>query len=256
VRRLGAVPPFRTVRMSPHASLAARIPDLPRWVEARALLLDGRGDVTGVRESDALACVVRDLDAGDVFVIGEPPLDAVREAAHATAHDGDVIVANEQADRVASVLPGWRRSQIRLHTLPDQRRLPAPSEGPVALLDPDTLDAIAMPAELREELRGIASYSPIAVSLAAGVPVAFCYAGAITESLWDVSIDTLPAHRRHGHASRCAAHLVRHLHVQGLRPVWAALEENPASWRLADTLGFVVVDALTLFAPPAPAAPE
>ena len=241
--------------MSPHASLAARIPDLPRWVEARALLLDGRADVTGVRDTYAVACVVRDPDAGDVFVIGEPPLDAVREAAHATAHDGYVIVADEHADRVASVLPGWRRSRIRLHTLPDQRRLPAPSDGPVALLDPDTLDALVMPAELREELRGAAAQSPIAVSLAENVPVAFCYAGAITESLWDVSIDTLSEHRRRGHASRCAAHLVRHLHVQALRPVWAALEENPASWRLADTLGFTVVDALTLFAPPTPAPP-
>ena len=241
--------------MPSHAALAARIPDLPRWVEARSLLLDGSADVTGVRESYALACVVRDPDAGDVFVIGEPPLDAVHEAAHADARDGDVIVATEHADRVGGVLPGWRRSRILLHTLADAGRLPAPSAGPVALLDPATLDAIAMPAELREELRAIAPRSPIAVSLAQGEPVAFCYAGAITESLWDVSIDTLTDHRRHGHASRCAAHLVRHLHVQGLRPVWAALEENPASWRLAAALGFAVVDTLTLFAPPPPAPP-
>jgi RimJ/RimL family protein N-acetyltransferase len=239
--------------MSPHATLAARIPDLPRWVEPRALLLDGRGDVTGVRETSAVGCVVRDPDAGDVFVIGEPPLEAVRDAAHADAHDGDVIVASEHADRVAGALPGWRRSRIRLHSLDDPRRLPAPSDGPTALLDPATLDATAMPAELREELRAIAPHSPIAVSVADGRPVAFCYAGAITESLWDVSIDTLAEHRRRGHASRCAAHLVRHLRLQGLQPVWAALEENPASWRLAEALGFALVDTLVLFAPPAPA---
>jgi RimJ/RimL family protein N-acetyltransferase len=211
-----------------------------------------RHDVTGMRDGDALACVVRDPDAGDVFVIGEPPLDAVREAAHASVHGGDVIVTEHHADRVASVLPGWRRSRVLLHTLADMRRLPAPSEGPVALLDPATLDAIAMPAVLREELRAIAPRSPIAVSLAQGEAVAFCYAGAITESLWDISIDTLSDHRRRGHASRCAAHLVRHLHVQGLRPVWAALEENPASWRLAASLGFALADVLVLFAPPTP----
>jgi RimJ/RimL family protein N-acetyltransferase len=33
----------------------------------------------------------------------------------------------------------------------------------------------------------------------------------------------------------------------GKRPVWGSLEENPASWRLARKLGFVVVDEIVLF---------
>ena len=45
-----------------------------------------------------------------------------------------------------------------------------------------------------------AEYSLIAVTFVENQPVSFCYAGAVTESLWDVSIDTLPEHRRHGYA--------------------------------------------------------
>jgi hypothetical protein len=37
------------------------------------------------------------------------------------------------------------------------------------------------------------------------------------------------------------------MHTQGKQPVWQAVEENPASWRLAQKLGFVPVDELALF---------
>jgi hypothetical protein len=43
--------------------------------------------------------------------------------------------------------------------------------------------------------------------------------------------------------------MIRHMARQGKQPVWAALEENPASWRLAWKLGFAVVDELALFRP-------
>jgi RimJ/RimL family protein N-acetyltransferase len=35
--------------------------------------------------------------------------------------------------------------------------------------------------------------------------------------------------------------------TQDKQPVWQAVEENPASWRLAQKLGFVPVDELALF---------
>lgn len=80
-------------------------------------------------------------------------------------------------------------------------------------------------------------------------PVSFCYSGSSTESLWDVSIDTVPQHFRRGYASLCAAFMIRHMQAQGKQPVWQAVEENPASWRLAQKLGFVPVDELALFEP-------
>jgi hypothetical protein len=36
----------------------------------------------------------------------------------------------------------------------------------------------------------------------------------------------------------------------GQQPVWGAVEENPASWRLARKLGFAPVDEIALFDPP------
>jgi predicted GNAT family acetyltransferase len=77
--------------------------------------------------------------------------------------------------------------------------------------------------------------------------VAFCYAGATTESLWDVAIDTVEAHRRQGHAGRCAAFMIRRMRTFGKEPVWQSADDNPASWRLAAKLGFERVAELTWF---------
>jgi hypothetical protein len=42
-------------------------------------------------------------------------------------------------------------------------------------------------------------------------------------------------------------YMIRYMQTQGKQPVWQAVEENPASWRLAQKLGFVPVDDLALF---------
>jgi len=77
--------------------------------------------------------------------------------------------------------------------------------------------------------------------------VAFCYAGATTESLWDVAIDTVEAHCRQGHAGRCAAFMIRRMRTFGKERVWQAAEDNPSSWRLAAKLGFEAIAELTWF---------
>jgi hypothetical protein len=38
--------------------------------------------------------------------------------------------------------------------------------------------------------------------------------------------------------------------ASGKQAVWGAVEENPASWLLAQKLGFVAVDEIALFEPP------
>jgi hypothetical protein len=42
--------------------------------------------------------------------------------------------------------------------------------------------------------------------------------------------------------------MIRHMSARGKGPVWQAVEENPASWRLAQKRGFVPVDELAVFA--------
>jgi GNAT superfamily N-acetyltransferase len=217
-------------------------------VEARALLLSGRGEVLGLEDGAELSFVVREAGAGSFFVVGTPAVATVRAAVRESSHDADVIAPMEGAPRVRDALPGWTCSRIIVHELPDLGRLPEASAGAVDFLDPAILRHLPIDSDLAGEIEDRDEHFPIAVSLVAGQPVAFSYAGAATESLWDISIDTLREHRRSGHAALCVAHLIRHMWARGKRPVWQAVEENPASWRLAQKLGFVPVDELALFA--------
>jgi RimJ/RimL family protein N-acetyltransferase len=235
--------------MSLSQSLAKRLPDLPRWVEARALLLDGACEIDGLQEEPELSLVVREPDLEEIFVVGTPADAAILAAAERNVRGGMVIALPDQAERIARVLPEWSPSRAILHLLGDSPRLPDVPPGRVRFLDPAVIPSLPASEELLRELGIGAQGSPIAATFVDGEPVSFCYAGAITESLWDIAIDTLPGHRRRGYAALCVTHMIHHLQAQGKQPVWGAVDENPASWRLARKLGFVPVDELVLFEP-------
>jgi RimJ/RimL family protein N-acetyltransferase len=76
--------------------------------------------------------------------------------------------------------------------------------------------------------------------------VSFCYATSETETLWDVSIDTLAAWQGRGLAAGCVGAMVERMLAVGKRPVWGAAERNAASLALARKLGFEPVDRLAL----------
>lgn len=71
--------------------------------------------------------------------------------------------------------------------------------------------------------------APVAAAVVSGVPVSFCYPVWTTESLWDVSIDTVEEHRRRGLAPHVVRAMVAHLGQQGLEPMWGGLESNGVS---------------------------
>jgi GNAT superfamily N-acetyltransferase len=238
--------------MSSNFALAQKIPDLPRWVETRDFLLWGQPEIFGLQEAPDLALAIRDPESQSVFVVGTPTVSAVQVATHANTR-GFVLAPEEQGDWLAGILPDWIRTRAILHTLADSSHLPVTSPEQVRFLDPSLLETLILPNDLRAELKSGAEESPIAATFVDGQPVAFCYAGSKTETLWDISIDTLAEHRRHGYAGLCVAYLIRHMQTLGKQPVWGALEENPASWRLAQKLGFVAMDALAIFEPPAEA---
>ncbi len=228
-------------------SLAQRLPDLPRWIEARSLLLEEAGEVFSLQEEPDLSLVLRDPDMRTLFVIGRPDEDAIDTALEKNGRGGEVIAPYEQAVWLANILPGWTFATIIVHHLPDLHRLPEIPRGAVRFLDPAVISQLVIEEELKQELSSGAEGSAIAATFVEQQPVSFCYAGAVTESLWDISIDTVPEHRRKGYAALCVAYMIHHMHTQGLHPVWQALEDNPASWRLAQKLGFVAVDQLALF---------
>lgn len=237
-------------RTMPNASfLADRLPDIPRWVEARDLLRGGRCQILGLREAP-LSFVIADREGpGGIIVAGAPADEAIVEAAR-TTRGGSLVAPLEQAERIARLLPAWTATRAILHLLGDAPRLPEPAPGQVRFLVADELARLDLPADLTEELAYPAEGSPIAATIVHGRPVSFCYAGAITETLWDISIDTLAEHRRRGYAALCVTHLIHHMHGLGKQPVWGSDVENPASWMLARKLGFVPVDEIALFEPP------
>src|SRR6185503_20414741 len=94
--------------------LAARLPDLPRLVETRAMLLSGACEVIG--DTAQRHYVVRSLDAGVAAVVGRPSATALRET---VARGGtiDVLCAEEAAADARAALPGWVARPAIVHLL-------------------------------------------------------------------------------------------------------------------------------------------
>jgi hypothetical protein len=235
-------------------ALLARLPDLPRWVELRALLLTGRCDVVAL-EHDPLAAAVAAGAFRSAFVVGRPPFAAMGEALAIAGESGTLIAPGESVAWVQDALPELRPERAILHELAPGVEVIAGDPGTVRHLHPSEIEMLTLPDDLREELRAAESAgTPIAAVLAEEMPVSFCYAGSVTESLWDVSIDTLEPWRRRGYAARAARFEIARFLRLGRRPVWGAVESNAGSRGLASRLGFVPVDELWIFTPP-PARP-
>lgn len=237
------------------ARLVRTLPDIPRWVETRSILLSGHCEVLGLEDGGAgLSFVVRDTASESIYVcvVGCPAESAIAEAVSHGHNEGEVLAVPENRAHVAAALGGWRSVNTVLHTLGNTPRMPEVSEGSVRLLPSlDGVDLESLPPDLRSELEDAIETSPVCAAYVGGHPVSFCYVGARTESLWDVSIDTLEEHRRRGHAARCVAFMVEHMQREGRRPIWNAVASNTASLGLAARLGFVPVDEIAVFLPPA-----
>ena len=227
--------------------MIALIADEPRWVEVRSLLLSGRARVEVASTTPPAFVVVRP-DIAQGGVIGRPPHRVIQ----AMAADADeILVEPEHAQWVAEALPGWTFELAMLHVLGGAPRLPPVAPGLVRTISRDELAGWSeIPEDLREELREVEAETPIFAAFAGDRPAAFCYAGAMTESLWDVSIDTLEQYRRQGYGTRCAAFVIDHMRAAGKEPVWGSLVSNVASARLAAKLGFVPVDTIFVFCRP------
>lgn len=231
------------------ARLAALLPDVPRYVETRGMLLEGCCEVLGLEEGPSISFVTRDGEEKLVCVVGRPARKAVSEAVARNGGVGEVIAMPENVARVADVLSGWEALPVAAHLLGEDERLPEAPEGAVRFLS-GTGEIGDLPPDLRAELaRTLRDGTPVAAAFVGDAPVSFCYAGWETEGLWDVSIDTLDGHRRRGYAAWCAACVIRHMRDRGKEPAWHALESNTASMALAARLGFVAVDRFFLFEP-------
>jgi RimJ/RimL family protein N-acetyltransferase len=218
------------------------VPDEPRWVETRWLLRSGQATV-----ADGVVISER-LGAGSVVELGSAA--GVRRAVAGAGEGFELVVQIEALDGARAALPDWNVALATVHALP-QPHAGGPEPGVILSAPPERrwLDQIP-----DEEDRLYAELAPaIAVHTGGGSDlVAVCQASAVTETLWDVGIDTYDEHaRRRGYAAATYRALAAHMATLGRQPVWAAEDENVASMRLAAKLGFRPVARLAVLSPPA-----
>jgi GNAT superfamily N-acetyltransferase len=228
--------------------LLSIVPDQPKFVELRGMLLSGRCEIDGLEDAERLSFIARDAETDLIFVYGRPALDVIRQVVARQSSSEAVLCLPEDRSHIAEALPEWRSELATIYRLADDECLPEVTAGAVRFLTSAEVEAMDhAPADLKEELVKAAKYSPVAATFVERLPVSFCYAGSRTESLWDISIDTLAGYRNRGYAALCVAFLIEYFRRQGVAPVWGALESNIQSMKLAAKLGFTPVDQLVVF---------
>lgn len=233
--------------------LAALVPEEPRWIDLKGLLRAERCDVwADVDRAQGFIAGSRDFPFAALF--GDPHPDLIRAAAAAgrsafaglyPAEEWHLLAPPETRAAVETALPGWQRKGIVLHRWDGRLEQPdSDPEAEIRLLAEGHgavgLDLGGVPETSRRELElDWVARRPMAVANVDGRPVSFCYAALDTETLWDVSVETLEPYRRRGLAADCFLTLAAHMAEQGKTPTWGAYLDNPASLGLAAKLGFV-----------------
>lgn len=229
--------------------LRSLLPDLPRWIETRDLLSCRTCPLHVDPQAEQPSFVVVDDVLGKMAsVVGHPAAALIREA---VADSRELLAFQENVTHVRSALPEWRAEGAILHVLDRGPEAPAPPRHATRYLRPGEVRSLNhLDPELLEELAAAEDEGvEIAAAFDGELPVAFCYAGAASETLWDVAIDTALPYRRRGFAQAAAYHVIGDQADRGLTPVWGALETNVASIGLARKLGFVEVDRIWVLVP-------
>jgi len=262
--------------MSGAAERAAldRVPDHPRWVDTRGMLLTGRATVSFTEDArlDADGFVVELASRALLSAIDRPSPPLIAQRAQAMAGDVNILVSPEDSAPVARALPAWIARPVRLHALPQPQAWESEPDADVVVATRERAPSLEhVPEGLRRELVEALAGHPVARFVhgvlparrpedasATAVPVAFvmvddraaafCYPVLQTERYWDLSVDTLEDYRGRGLAGRAARAMIRHMRARGKSPVWGALESNLDSLGVARRLGFVEAGRLLVFA--------
>jgi len=256
-------------------SALERVPDDPWRIDTRGMLLSGRAEVRfpSTPESAADGFLVCMADAALVSIVGRPPGALIRDTIDDLEGDVNVLCQPADALHVGAALAGWMRTLAILHALrshpswaddlePETRIFHAADAPSLAHVPPvlrrELIDALRgrttarfVPGALPDrDVPPPLEPMPIAASWSAGRPVSFCYPALRTESWWDVSIETLEAYQRQGHAARAVRAMARYMWRTGRAPVWGATVANIPSLSLARRLDFQEVGRVCVFTPP------
>lgn len=210
------VPADSSDRSLVHRALT-RVPDLPRWIDTRGMLLSGRAVVAtgGEPELSSDGFVVFVPDAALASIVGRPAANTIRDSVASLSGEVNVLSQMEDAEHAAAALPQWRRRAAILHVLPETQPWEVESDPQACVFTRETaprFDHLPEPLqrELTDALRGrtvsrfVAGELPpsavastvLAIPMAAawtdGRPVSFCYPVWQTETRWDVAVDVCP----------------------------------------------------------------
>ncbi len=216
-----------------HAEALDEIPDAPASLEFRGMALDRCSTIYRSR-TGLLLC---DADETLLGAIGEVRPQHARELFEPRRITCELL-ADSRAFAALNADFVFERATIL--TLERQwRRPPGLVLGLVvrSLQPQDPLWHV--PAKLRTEIERQALNGEVwAGFVARGTAVSFAYVATTTETLADISIDTLAEWRGIGIGRNVASFLVGRVVALGKAPVWGATVDNAASLALAASLGF------------------
>ena len=228
--------------------LASTLPDKQLLLDTRGSLLSRSCELFGLTKA---GFVIRRFDTPLICVIGKPAISAIKEAVSKCVAEVEVLTYRESVVHVGSALSDWQEEAAIIHEFSKPPDMKEKIDGQVRLANENELLWLKDEfPELAKELLEALPFSPIAAFFVENKPVSFCCSTCESESLWDVSIETLPGYQRKGFAECCARFMTQYMFKKGKQPSWGALKSNTASLNLAKKLGFVPVGELYLFSRP------
>ena len=174
-------------------------------------------------------------------MVGQVNITDIAQAAHVCP---ELLAFPENIRRVESFLTTFRAESATIFVAPEH--LPSFPDYACRLLHFSDAKLLSLvPDNLRDELLDVMQDGQLLAAAFDGhLPVAFSYVASETETLWDVSVDTLETHRRQGYAAAAVATLIGIMKDKGKTAVWGAVHSNLASQSLAHKLGFVEANEL------------
>src|SRR5262245_55290921 len=175
-----------------HAELAAALPDLPRWVAPRGLLMERRCEVLlGAEGKRGAGYLVVERDGREAFGVDRPVASLVNQLESLGRPTGRILVPIESAEPWRRLLPGWHEQPAVLHVHPIPDSLPRPKHDARFLSLEDMAGLEDLPPEIGGDIARALTRGPVSAAFVDGKPVSFCHAAFQTESWFDLSIDTL-----------------------------------------------------------------
>jgi hypothetical protein len=232
------------------ADVLASLPDLPRWVAARGMLLARRGLALDVDEACRVVCGRKDHLVVPVTIALSAQLETV---AMREVPGGSIVLQDIMLPAARYFLPEWNAEPATVFTLPDDKAKSWPlPEWPTAPLTTAQLESAEhVPGPLRDRLVDASTRMPVWGASLDGRPAAFGYASLSTEAWFEISVETLEPARRRGLGRAAAMGIIVDGLLRGHRPVLSCVRGNEAANGLARRLGFEPVDMLWVLTRPA-----